>query len=192
MNFRDGEAFSFTKNTRKIELPNGYLSQLITNIDSSSDFVIAMNMKLTDASYGTVFSISTRKRHPEILMDVWVKSGSNGKLGVKFRNTNGESENKVFHGVKSLQDGKWHKYYIHVYSVKENDQEISVLRLYIDCEKFETKYASLMTGIFTYRGIRSNKLEFRLAQRGTRNKILAPFKVCPPRLLIRAEVLQLH
>ena len=111
-----------------------------------------------------------------VLMEMVVKgSGDRTKLEFYYRTMNGSTESLVFTGLSMLSNARWHSLVLHVYS---NSFDTSGVDLYIDCAKVEHKQSvSPLNMVFSYRGIRLSRMEFRIGSRRKGRRVTTQWKV---------------
>ncbi|KAK3717881.1 hypothetical protein QZH41_014881 [Actinostola sp. cb2023] len=173
-----GEVYAMTF-ANKIVAPRNMLESSILNIESSKEFVIYCDFKVAVPSTGTFFSIThTPPNSKKIyLIDIIMRGGSEkkAKIALKYRLLNGSSHTIVFKkGVLELYDNKYHSIAFHIY---DSGLKSSLVDLYLDC-KLEGRRSTKtpLSLVFSYEGIRLSRMEFRIGQRGYKDRTAIKFK----------------
>ena len=108
------DAFKFTNHVKKLSLPFEMSSAIITLMDAHDSLILAANVKIDPYNYGTVFAASGNTK--EVLLDIWVKSGVNPALGLRYSPINSSKiENISFGPATDFRLKKWNKVVIHIY-----------------------------------------------------------------------------
>lgn len=108
------DAFKFTTHVKKLSLPFEMSSAIITHMDAHDSLILVVNLKMDPYNYGTVFSASGNTK--EVLLDIWVKSGVNPALGLRYSPINSSKiENLSFGPVMDFRLKKWNKVVMHIY-----------------------------------------------------------------------------
>lgn len=170
---------------KKIVAPRTMLEATILNIESSKEFIIYSDFQFMSKSTGTFFSIThTPPGSKKIyLIDVIIRgptiykgSERKAKLTFKYRLLNGTTDTLLFReGVADLYDKKYHSMALHIY---DSGLKFSSVDLYLDC-KLRGRQQTLtpLSLVFSYEGIRLSRMEFRIGQRGYRDRTSVKFKV---------------
>lgn len=83
-------------------------------MDAHDAFILVVNLKINPYNHGTLFSASGNAK--EVLLDVWVKSGVNPAVGIRYLPINSsEVEIISFGPVRDFRLRRWNKVVMHVY-----------------------------------------------------------------------------
>ncbi|CAB3985904.1 thrombospondin-3 isoform X2 [Paramuricea clavata] len=157
------DAFKFTSHVKKLSCPFEMSSQIITHMDAHDSVILVVNLKMDPYNYGSVFSASGNTK--EVLLDVWVKSGVNPAVGLRYSPINSSKiETLSFGPVSDFRLKRWNKVVLHIFRIGVFQ---SVVDAYVNCEKIGRKITRSVLDLFAYKKkFKPNKVEFRIAQRG--------------------------
>ncbi|KXJ22636.1 Thrombospondin-3 [Exaiptasia diaphana] len=177
-----GIAFPMTL-AKKLVAPLTMLESAIINIESSKEFVIYCDVMLSSSSTGALFSITHTPPtgRKTFLIDITIrgpreKSSKKPKLALKYRLLNGSTDTIIFReGIEKLYDRAYHSLALHIY---DSGLKFSLVDLHIDCVMTERKQThSPISLVFSYGGIRLKAMQFRIGQRGSRDRTSLKFKI---------------
>ncbi|XP_028411213.1 cartilage oligomeric matrix protein-like [Dendronephthya gigantea] len=157
------DAFKFTSHVTKLPLPFEIATKIITNMDAHDAFILVVNLKIDPYNHGTLFSASGNTK--EVLLDVWVKSGVNPAVGIRYLPINSSQAEIISFGpVRDFRLRRWNKVVVHVYRIGVFQ---SVVDVYVNCEKIGRRITRSVLDLFAYKKqFRPNNVEFRIAQKG--------------------------
>ena len=108
------DAFKFTSHVKKLSCPFEMSSQIITHMDAHDSLILVVNLKMDPYNYGSVFSASGNTK--EVLLDVWVKSGVNPAVGLRYSPINSSKiETLSFGPVSDFRLKRWNKVVLHIF-----------------------------------------------------------------------------
>ena len=137
-------------------------------MDAHDSLILVVNLKIDPYNYGSIFSASGNTK--ELLLDVWVKSGVNPALGLRYSPINSSQVETVSFGpVSDFRMKRWNKVVLHVFRIGVFQ---SVVDAYVNCEKIGRKITRSVLDLFAYKKkFKPNRVEFRLGQKGFGNVV---------------------
>lgn len=168
------DAYKFSSHVKKLSLPFEVMSEIITQMDAHNSFILAVNMRIEPYNYGSIFSVTGYTS--EVLLDVWVKSGANPAIGLRYSPINSSSlETFAFGTARFLRKRSWNKIAIHVYKVGLFQ---SVVDVYMNCERIGRRISRSILDLFSYKKrFVARRLEFRIGQKGYGRDVYSRFLV---------------